>query len=131
MRQFAARHLEFRGHGVELVRAFHSPVAALADFVSGPEAVPFPILADPERKAYGAWGVDGGLAALLSPAAWRRARAAARAGYHPRWRDALRDGIGICPADFLIGADGRLERVHYGANFTDSTPVDDALAWLG
>ncbi|MDP6370046.1 MAG: redoxin domain-containing protein [Planctomycetota bacterium] len=130
MRQFAARYEEFQARGVELIRVFHSPVTALTDFVSGPQALPFPLLADPQRMAYSAWGVGGGLTALLHPGAWRRARAAAQAGHRPRWRDALRVGIGIRPADFLINPTGHLEQVHYGADFTDSIPVDRALTWL-
>jgi len=37
---------------------------------------------------------------------------------------------GVVPADFLVDAEGRLERVRYGRHFTDSLSVDAALAWL-
>ncbi len=132
VRRFADQYEEFRKRKVELVQVFHSPVEALADFVHGDHAVPFPVLGDPAKRAYAAWGVGGGLLSLLRPSAWKRSRAAARQGHKPRWRDMLRDGIGVAPADFLIGPGGRLERVHYGRDFTDSLQPDAVLAdWLG
>jgi peroxiredoxin len=115
---------------VEVVHLFHSPPHALEGFARGPDAVPFPVLADPDRSVYRAWGVTGGITSLLHPGAWRRALEATRAGLRPRWRDALRDGIGICPSDFLVGADGTLEQAHYGAHFADSVPLGEVLSWL-
>lgn len=129
MRQFADRHAELAACGLRIVRIFHSPVSALSGLVSGPHAVPFPILADPHKRAYRAWGVRTSPLSLLVPRAWKRAGQAARAGHRPRLRDLLRDGIGVSPADFLVGPDLRLERVRYGAHFTDSLTVDAALAW--
>ena len=129
VRQFADRHAELTARGLLVVRVFHSPVSALAAFGTGPGAVPFPVLADPEKRAYRAWGVRSSPLSLLAPSAWSRARAASRAGHRPRLRDMLRDGIGVSPADFLVGPDLRLERVHYGAHFTDSLSVDEALRW--
>lgn len=129
MRQFAARHSECVAAGFALVRVFHSPVAALAHYVDGEPRVPFPVLADPTRRVYRAFGVRRGLLALLRPSGWRRAREAALAGLRPRWRDTFAHGIAGFPADFLIGADGRIERARYGANFTDSLTVEAALVW--
>ncbi|MCK6444797.1 MAG: redoxin domain-containing protein [Planctomycetes bacterium] len=129
MRQFAARHTECAAASLEIVRVFHSPVEALAHYVEAEPRVPFPVLADPTRRVYRAFGVRRGLAALLRPSGWRRAREAARAGLRPRWRDTFAHGISGFPADFLIGADGRIEQARYGANFTDSLTVDEALRW--
>ncbi|MCC6407574.1 MAG: redoxin domain-containing protein [Planctomycetes bacterium] len=130
MRQFAARYSDLRERGLELVRVFHSPVEALAHYVESEPRVPFPVLGDPERRVYRAFGVRRGLGALLKPSGWKRAREAAAAGLKPRWRDTFAHGISGFPADFLIGADGRIERVHYGANFTDSLSVAAAFEWL-
>ncbi|MBM4014296.1 MAG: redoxin domain-containing protein [Planctomycetes bacterium] len=129
-RQFAARHAEFAARGVALVRLFHSPPEALQELVRGERAVPFTIVADPERVAYRAFGVGGSLFALLRPGALARIREARTHGLTPRWRDALRDGIGGCPADFLIGADGRLRAVRYGRHFADSLAPAAALGWI-
>lgn len=129
-RQFAARHPEFARRGVALVAVFRSPVAALRGYAEGPGAVPFPVLADPRREAARAWGVPGGWRALLSLRALRRVREARAAGLAPRWRDALRDGIGGSPADFLVGEEGRVVALHRGAHFADSIAPAVALAWI-
>ena len=130
MRQFAARLEAFESRGVSIVAVFHSPVEALGGFARGQAPLPYPVLADPRRQAYRAWGVSGGLVTIFRPSSWRRAWEARRHGYRPRWRDALRDGIGVCPGDFLIGADGVIARVRYGRHFTDSLLPEDALRWV-
>jgi hypothetical protein len=115
------------------VRIFRSPVEALRSYASGPGAVPFPVLGDPGREVYRRFGVGASLRSLLSlltRAARERARLARAAGLRPRFRDALRDGIGGNPADFLIGPDGRLLRVSYGEHLADSIGVARALEWI-
>lgn len=132
-RQFAARHAEFVRRGVDLVHLFHSPAPALADFAVGEQKVPFPVVADPGRVAYRLYGVGAGLSSLwslLTGVALRQIHEARRSGLRPKWRDALRDGIGGNPADFLIGADGRIERARYGRHFADSLEPEEALAWI-
>jgi hypothetical protein len=131
VRQFAARADEFERRGLPLVRVSHSPVGALRDYVEGPGAVPFAVLADPGRRVYRAYGIGASwLAFLRARGALGRVREATRTGLKPRWSDALRDGIGGSPADFLIDASGLLERVHYGAHHADSLTPETALAWI-
>jgi hypothetical protein len=132
-RQFAARHDEFARRSVALVHVFRSPVAALAAFGVGPHAVPFSVVADERRVAYRLFGVPTGLASLWSLAtglALQRTHEARSAGLKPKWRDALRDGIGGNPADFLIGEDGRIVRARYGRHFADGLAPPQALAWI-
>ena len=129
-RQFAARHAEFVARDVALVRVFHSPAPALRDHAVGPHALPFPVLADPEKRVYREYGIGSSWLALLKPGALARIREARAHGLAPRWRDALRDGIGGTPADFLIGRDGKIVALHYGTHFADSTPPAAALAWI-
>ena len=128
MRQFATRHAEFRERGVHLVRVFHSPVEALARYVEGEAATPFPILADPGRQVYDRYGVSRSLLAVLNPLCLPRYWSASRAGHAPRIADAKRDGIGGSPADFLIGPAGAIEYARYGRGFADGLQVDDAAA---
>ncbi|HEX9793337.1 MAG TPA: AhpC/TSA family protein [Planctomycetota bacterium] len=130
VRRFAARHAEFESAGVQPVQVFHSPAAALKDFAAGEHAVPFPVLADPQRSAYRAFGVAPSWFGLLKPAAWKHALQASREGLKPNWRDTVRDGMTGLPADFLIDAAGRIEWAHYGENFTDSLQPDAVLALL-
>ena len=132
-RQFAARHADFERLGATLVHVFKSPVEALAPLGSGAARVPFDVVADPGRVAYRLYGIPGSLLSLWSLLTRRglaRALEARRAGLRPRGRDALRDGVGGSPADFLIGPDGGILRAHYGAHFTDSVLPATALAWI-
>ncbi len=129
-RQFAARHAEFVRRDVNVVRIFHSPAEALRDHAFGPHALPFPVLADPQKRVYREYGIRGSLLALFAPRALARIREARAHGIAPRWRDALRDGIGGSPADFLIGGDGKIVALHYGEHFADSIAPAAALAWI-
>jgi hypothetical protein len=116
-----------------MVHVFRSPVSALEAFGVGPHKVPFPVVADAERVAYRLFGVPTGLSSLwslLTGHALRRISEARRAGLKPRWRDVLRDGIGGNPADFLIGADGRIVRARYGRHFADALLPSGALEWI-
>ncbi len=115
------------------MHVFKSPVAALAPLGSGEARVPFDVVADPERVAYRLYAIPGSLLSLWSLLTRRgvaRSLEARRAGLRPRLRDALRDGIGGSPADFLIGPDGGILRAHYGAHFADSVLPAAALGWI-
>jgi peroxiredoxin len=129
-RQFAARHAEFARRGVAIARIFRSPIDALRDHASGPHALPFDVLGDPQKRVYRLFGVGASWLSLFTLAAGQRIREARGSGLRSHWRDALRDGIGGSPADFLIGADGRLLRVHYGEHFADSITPATALEWI-
>ena len=126
-RQFAARHAEFAQRGVDIVRIFHSPAVALQELS---RALPYELLADPRRQTYRRYGIGASWRSLFTRAAGARIREARATGLRSHWLDALRDGIGGSPADFLIGPDGRLVRVHYGAHFADSLAPKAALEWI-
>ena len=72
----------------------------------------------------------GSLWSLATGLALRRTHEARRAGLRPKWRDALRDGIGGNPADFLIGPDGTIVRARYGRHFADGLAPEAALEWI-
>jgi hypothetical protein len=128
VRQFAARHAEFERRGISLVRVFYSPRKAL-EFAFGEEPLPFPVLADPDRQAYQAYGVEKSFWSLFKASAYSRVKTSRAHQLKPRWRDAIRDGFTGLPADFLVGGDQRILRVHYGTNHTDSLSPDHALSW--
>ncbi len=131
MRQFAARYDDFRAAGVEVLRIFPSPLEAMAPYAEGSLRAPYPVLSDPKRQAFDAFGIERRWRGLLSREGWRRSMAASKQVAKPKWSDMLRDGIRGIPADFLVGADGRIERAHYGAHFSDGLTVSEALAWAG
>ena len=129
VRQFAAAHESFQAKDVAIVRVFHSPMFAL-EAVFADDPPPFPILADPERTAYRAYGVERSIRSLLHLSVLGRVKESRHEHLKPNWRDAIRDGFTGLPADFLVDAQGLLRRVHYGKDFTDSLSVSDAQEWV-
>lgn len=91
--------------------------------------LPFAALADPEKKLYAEFGVEAKMSpfAALNPRSWMAAgRALTQA---PSLKGATGKGeehLGL-PADFLIGADGRVIAVNYGKRIDDQWPVEELL----
>ncbi|MDR3035122.1 MAG: AhpC/TSA family protein [Kitasatospora sp.] len=131
LRGFAVRHSELRAAGVREVVAFHSPADELRPYADG---LPFPLLADPERRLYRAYGVERGARALLDPRVWPSIVLGVLSGVPQvlRGRERLPSArpsggrLGL-PADFLIAADGRLLAAHYGTHAADHWPVAQVL----
>jgi peroxiredoxin len=131
LRSFADRHQEVADAGITEVVFFHSPVQELRGYQS---ALPFTVIADPEKVLYRKFGVEKGLRALTHPRAWRSAfRGYAAARRHRNDPDyagvGSTDGsthLGL-PADFLIDPDGTIVAAHYGRHADDQWSVDELL----
>jgi peroxiredoxin len=126
------RRGEIAGAGIREVVVFHSSAEELRRYE---DDLPFALVADPDRRLYRELGVEPSPRALLHPRAWvamvvgpvRSLIAFARRReplppLHPRG-----GRLGL-PADFLIGADGRIRAVKYGDHAYDQWSVDDLLA---
>jgi peroxiredoxin len=132
LRSVARRHDEIAAAGVREVVLFHSPPEELRPHVAD---LPFAVVADPDKRLYTRFGVESGRRALLDPRAWGTILRAI--GYDlPGILRGTRPGpaarpaggrLGL-PADFLVGPDGRLLAVHYGAHADDQWSVDELLA---
>ena len=89
----------------------------------------FAAIADPDKTLYAAFGVEAKMSPLaaLNPRTWK---AAARAlTQAPSLKGATGKGeehMGL-PADFLIGADGRVIAAKYGKRIDDQWSVDELL----
>src|SRR5438128_9426423 len=68
LRSIVSRYDEIRAHGVREVVVFHSTVAELSKYEV---ALPFPLIADPERHLYQRFGVEHRPGSLLSGRALR------------------------------------------------------------
>lgn len=82
-------------------------------------------LADPERRAYEAYGIERGnlFQTVLSPKVWEGVSKAGQKGYHleppPPGQDALQlSGV------FIIGPDGRVRLPYYYDDITDHPALD-------
>lgn len=131
LRSFTVRHAEIEAAGVREVVVFHSSARELREHVGG---LPYAAVADPEKRLYAEFGVESARRALLDPRAWWTILRAVAAGTWQVARGRARapkarpDGgrLGL-PADFLIGADGRLLAAGYGEHAADHWSVDDLL----
>ncbi|WP_129663614.1 peroxiredoxin-like family protein [Phytoactinopolyspora endophytica] len=129
LRSFAVRHDEILAAGIREVVVFHSDAETMRELQAD---LPFAAVADPGKALYAEFGVQ-----RMSPwriLAPRSLRAVARG---LRRRPSLRavagrgeNHLGL-PADFLIGADGRLLAVNYGAYIDDQWSVDELLGFAG
>ena len=126
LRSIVRRHDEILAAGISEVVVFHSARETMLGFQG---TLPFAAIADPDKKLYAEFGV-GQMSPLsaLDPRSWRAVyRALTRS---PSLRGAMGVGEGHMglPADFLIGPDGAILAVKYGAYVDDHWSVDDVLA---
>jgi peroxiredoxin len=126
LRSITQRHDEIVAAGIREVVVFHSDEATMRQFQG---ELPYAAVADPEKKLYAEFGVEKKMSPLESfrPRMIKTiARAAPRA---PSKTKML--GIGEekfnNPADFLIGADGRVIAAKYGEFPGDQWSVDELL----
>ena len=131
LRSIVTRHDKIRSHGIREVVVFHSTVSELAKHEAD---LPFPLVADPDRKLYRRFGVEHRMGSLLSMRALRAAMAGESTAFG---NDKTKRGalgpikptggrLGL-PADFLIAPDGRLAAVKYGRHAYDQWSVDELL----
>jgi peroxiredoxin len=141
-------HLQFRRFaGCPIcnlhVRAFAKHVAALeaakvttvAFFHSSAEVMrplqgdlPFPVVADLERRWYQRFAVERSVMGPMHPRAmWAAMKGLATTNASPLKGEGGTDGL---PADFLVSSDGRVLAAHYGGHADDSWSVEDVLAEL-
>jgi len=131
LRQLVRRRDELAAAGVHEVVVFHSQAATIARYS---DAVPFELVADPDKRLYATLGAEAHVRSLLDPRAWwpiARAVASALWGLvrgrpmPPTRPEGGRLGL---PAEFLIAQDGRLVATHYGAHVDDQWSADELLA---
>lgn len=132
LRSLSQRLDEVERAGVREVVVFHSTEDELRKYQA---AMPFSVVANPERVLYERFGVETSPRALLKPGAWRAlpggwansARSAVRERRAPLPLTPTGGNLGL-PADVLIGSDGRVAAVKYGKHAYDQWSVDEILA---
>ena len=124
LRSIAKRHDEIRGAGLREVVVFYSSAQAMKPHQGD---LPFAIISDLRRALYEEFGVQIALRSVLSPTAWVAwAKGAATLSTFPEPPTDGESKLGL-PAEFLIGADGRVQALKYGAHAYDQWSVDQLL----
>jgi peroxiredoxin len=133
LRSIARRAGELAAAGIREVAVFHSTATDLRAFKT--HELPFPVLADPDKRLYAEFGVEAAPRALANPRAWWAilCAVASTVGLIVRGRAPLRfpraeNGRLGLPADFLIARDGRILACKYGEHAYDQWSVDEILA---
>jgi peroxiredoxin len=88
--------------------------------------------ADPERRAYAAYGLGRGniFQTILSPSIWRsNMRLKREKGWNTDLPPAGQDAL-LMSGTFIIGSDGRIRLPYYYRDITDHPPVDLLLRGL-
>lgn len=90
--------------------------------------VPFPCLADPERTAYVAYGLETGtILQILGPRVWWRGIRAWKAGYSAG--KPIGD-VRQMPGVFLVDRSGIIRFIHRYRDISDNPPNELLLEWL-
>jgi hypothetical protein len=132
LRSFVRRGRDLTAGGVREVVVFHSSTEQLRAF--GAHALPFPVIADPDKRLYLEFGVESAPRALLDPRVWWtiiravgwRLWEAVRGEAPLRAPRAENGRLGL-PADFLIASDGRVVARKYGEHASDQWSVGDVI----
>lgn len=120
-------HDEYAPNGVDAIAVFQSPVKSMKKYVSQHEA-PFEIVSDPKYKWYKAMGVKTSwLGFAMGAANLKQAKEATAEGL---MRINPEGPVNRLPADFLIGANGVVQKVYYGVNISDHIPFEEISRWI-
>lgn len=120
-----SKHLdEFEKLGLSTLAIFQSPADSMRRHLEK-NAMPFPIVADPERLTYATYGLESSLVGFAVAMVHPRSIVALVKGFLPGRMEG--DKL-LHPADFVIGPDQKVETAYYGKHIGDHLPLSDLLA---
>ena len=123
LRSFVKRNGELLDEGIAEVVAFASSQETMQKDHAD---VPFPLIADADRRLFAMFGVGTSQFAVLHPLALLAAiKGTIVRGSKSRSR--TESALGL-PAEFLIAPDGKILALHYGKHASDHWSVDQVIA---
>jgi thioredoxin-dependent peroxiredoxin len=126
------RYADYRRAGLEIVAVFESPAASMRQYV-GKQDAPFPIVADPGAGLYALYGVESSVAKVEATMAMAETQQVVGEAATKGFQLTQEAGSNFLrmPADFLIGADGRVLEAHYSGYVWDHMPFARIEELLG
>lgn len=120
--EYAKRYQQWSELGIEVVAVFSSREQDVRQFMAK-RAYPFRAVADPRLTLYQSYGIKSSLLGVARGLLLRftQARSGVRCG---GVIDLKSPNARLLPADFLIGFDGRIVDLWYGADIGDHIPMD-------
>lgn len=128
LRELVLRHDEVAAAGLTTVVLFHSSLSR-AERKQGYD-LPFRAIADPEKRIFRDYGVEGSLGGMFARKVASDYVRAMRDGFYSK-PFGYHGGIKGHPADFIIDGDGIVKHAHYGASYADSLGVDAVISVAG
>jgi peroxiredoxin len=114
--------------GLDMIAVFQSPAEKIRQH-AGQQAMPFPILPDPERLLYEMYGLEASYAGMAK-AFMLRFPSMIRAfgkGFLP---GSIEGEIHRLPADFIVDEQGTVAMAYYGHDIGDHVPIRQIDDWL-
>lgn len=124
-------HEELKAQGMEMIFIFESKEHVLLRSIFHKEVSPIPLISDPEKKIYDAYGLESsGYKSAVShlTSFVQTAFKAARVGV-PIHAMADGESIKTIPAEFLIDKGLVIKKVHYAHGLTDRIAMDVVKAF--
>ncbi|MBK6266413.1 AhpC/TSA family protein [Marivirga sp. S37H4] len=114
-------HEELKAKGLEMIFFFESKENVLLRSIFHKEVSPIPLLSDPEKQWYDAYGLESsGLKSAVSHVTtFVQTAFKAKMKGLPMHTMADGESIKTIPAEFLVDKDLVIKKVHYSANLTD------------
>jgi hypothetical protein len=134
LRSMARQSAAIEAAGLREVVVFHSSAEDLRRYEG---ALPFAVIADPDKRLYRELGAESSPRALLDPRAWPGIVKAVLSGTwgllkgRPMPPLRPRGGRFGLPADFLIDRDGRVLAVKYGEHADDQWSIEELFTFAG
>lgn len=134
LRYMIDRYDAYRRQGLEIIAFFESSPERVHHYLDR-QRPPFPIIPDLGRVVYEQYGLESSLVGALKARLTRGSQYRAAAKYHIGgnfWQNLIHmDGVmGRKPADFLLGADLRIQIAFYGRDAGDFMPFAEIDRFL-
>jgi peroxiredoxin len=120
--EFFNRHNDLVDHGIQEVVVFQSSNQVMSTRLAD---APFPLISDPTKSLYKAFGVGTSITAMLNPKMLSATIKGVRR-YGVKLPETV-DAAFNLPADFLIDSSGSVLASNYGTHYDDQWDVDELI----
>ncbi len=119
-------HQELKEKGLEMIFFFESKENVLLRSIFHKEVSPIPLISDPEKQWYGAYGLEtsGFKSAVSHVTTFVQTAFKAKMKGLPMHTMADGESINTIPAEFLVDKDLLIKKVHYSKSLTDRLDID-------
>jgi len=120
-------HQELKAKGLEMIFFFESKSAVLQRSVFHQEVSPIPLISDPEKQWYDAYGLEASLSksTLGHMATFARTAIQAKRKSLPMYLMAEGESFSTMPAEFLLDEDLVIRKLYYSQRLSDRMRLDE------